>query len=69
MPKISGWEVGKAIKEMNPKVPVVMITGWGMELNREKMSESGIDLVVSKPFQFDQVIALISEAMDLKERM
>jgi CheY-like chemotaxis protein len=69
MPKISGWEVGKAIKEINPKVPIAMITGWGMEMNREKMSESGIDLVVSKPFDFDQVIELISEAIELKERM
>jgi signal transduction histidine kinase/ActR/RegA family two-component response regulator/uncharacterized protein YigA (DUF484 family) len=69
MPRISGWEVGKAIKEINPKVPIAMITGWGMELNREKMSESGIDLVISKPFNFDQVIQLISEAMELKERM
>jgi CheY-like chemotaxis protein len=69
MPKMSGWEVGKTIKEMNPQVPVVMITGWGMELNREKMSESGIDLVVSKPFQFDQVVELVCEAMELKERM
>jgi hypothetical protein len=33
------------------------------------MKESGIDLIVSKPFQFDQVIELVSEAMDLKERM
>jgi signal transduction histidine kinase/ActR/RegA family two-component response regulator len=69
MPKISGWEVGKTIKEMNPKVPVVMITGWGLELNREKMNESGIDLIVSKPFQFDQVVELVSEAMELKEKM
>jgi signal transduction histidine kinase/ActR/RegA family two-component response regulator len=69
MPRISGWEVGKAIKEINPKVPIAMITGWGMEMNREKMSGSGIDLVVSKPFDFDQVIELISEAIELKERM
>jgi len=69
MPRISGWEVGKAIKEINPKVPIAMITGWGMEMNREKMSGSGIDLVVSKPFDFDQVIGLISEAIELKERM
>ena len=69
MPKISGWEVGKTIKKMNPKVPIVMITGWGMELNREKMKESGINLLISKPFQFDQVIALVSEAMELKEKM
>ena len=69
MPKLSGWEVGKMIKGMNPKVPVAMITGWGVELDREKLSESGIDLIVSKPFNFDQVIQLVSEAMELKERM
>jgi DNA-binding response OmpR family regulator len=54
---------------MNPKVPIAMITGWGIELNRGKMSENGIDLIVSKPFNFDQVIQLVSEAMELKERM
>ena len=69
MPRISGWEVGKTIKKINPKVPIVMITGWGMELDRDKMNENGIDLIVSKPFQFDQVIDLVSEAMDLKEKI
>jgi CheY-like chemotaxis protein len=69
MPKLSGWDVGKTIKGINPKVPIAMITGWGVELDREKLSESGIDLIVSKPFNFDQVIHLVSEAMELKERM
>jgi signal transduction histidine kinase/ActR/RegA family two-component response regulator len=69
MPKLSGWEVGKTIKGINPKVPIAMITGWGVELDRQKLSESGIDLVVSKPFNFDQVIRLVSEAMELKERI
>jgi CheY-like chemotaxis protein len=69
MPKLSGWEVGKAIKRINPTVPIAMITGWGVELDRGKLSENGIDLIVSKPFNFDQVIRLVSEAMELKERM
>lgn len=69
MPKLSGWEVGKAIKEINPKVPIAMITGWGVELDREKMSESGIHLIVSKPFNFDQVIQLVAEALELREKM
>lgn len=69
MPKISGWEVGKALKGLNPKIPVIMITGWGMELSREKMTENGIDLIISKPFNFDQVSQLIFEAMELKEKM
>ncbi len=69
MPKVSGWEVGKRLKELNPKIPVIMITGWGMELDRKKMSQNGIDLMISKPFNFDQVTQLIFEAMELKEKM
>jgi CheY-like chemotaxis protein len=69
MSKITGWDVGKTVKALNPRVPVGMITGWAMELSREKMNENGIDLVISKPFHFDQVIQLVSEALELKERM
>ena len=69
MPKMSGWEVGKALKALDPKIPVIMITGWGMELDRGKMSESGIDLIISKPFNFDQVTQIIYEAMELKTKM
>jgi len=69
MPKMSGWEVGRALKGIDPKVPVALITGWGVELNKDKMKESGIDLVVSKPFNFDQVVRLVSEAMELKEKI
>jgi len=69
MPKMSGWEVGKALKALDPAIPVIMITGWGMELDRGKMGESGIDLIISKPFNFDQVTELINEALELKNKM
>jgi CheY-like chemotaxis protein len=69
MSKTTGWDVGKTVKALNSRIPVGMITGWGMELSREKMNENGIDLVISKPFHFDQVIGLVSEALELKERM
>jgi CheY-like chemotaxis protein len=69
MPKMSGWEVGRILKGMNGKVPIAIITGWGMELDREKMKESGVDRVISKPFQFDRVLRLVSEALELKEGM
>jgi CheY-like chemotaxis protein len=69
MPRISGWEVGKAIKEINPTVPIAMITGWGLELDKKKMTESGIDLVITKPFDLDQVVRLVYEAIKLKEKM
>lgn len=67
MPKVSGLDVGRAIKSIDSNIPVAMITGWGIEIDREKLSENGIDLVISKPFNFDQIVKLISEAMRLKK--
>ncbi len=66
MPKLSGWEVGKILKSLNPNVPIAMITGWGVELHREKMKESGIDLILSKPFNFEQINQIVLEAMERK---
>ena len=64
MPKISGCEVGKVIKDLNPNVPTVMITGWGVEVDRQKMQASGIDRIISKPFTFEEVSQIVSEAME-----
>ena len=64
MPKLSGWEVGRILKSINPRVPVAMITGWGVELDREKMRESGIDLIISKPFNFERITQIVAEAME-----
>lgn len=69
MPKMSGWDVGKAIKRLDRETPVAVITGWGLELDRLKMRESGIDLVLTKPFSFEEMNRVVAEAMELKERM
>jgi signal transduction histidine kinase len=64
MPKLSGWEVSRILKKMNPRVPIALITGWGIELQKDKLQESGIDVVVSKPFSFDQISQVVSEVLD-----
>jgi CheY-like chemotaxis protein len=66
MPGISGWEVCKIVKKMYPHLPVGMITGWGMELDQEKVEETGVDFVVSKPFDFNQILQVVAETMELK---
>ena len=50
MPDISGWEVAKAVKQKSPGTPVVLITGWGVQLDSEQRNESGVDGVIAKPF-------------------
>ena len=69
MPGISGWEVGKIIKKMNPQTPVGMITGWGMEVEQATIKENGIDFVISKPFQFNQILKVIDETIASKGKL
>jgi signal transduction histidine kinase/ActR/RegA family two-component response regulator len=69
MPGMSGWEVAREIKRLNPKVLVVLMTGWAAGLDPEKVKEGGIDRVVHKPFDVDEVLTLIGEAVVLREKM
>jgi DNA-binding response OmpR family regulator len=66
MPDLSGWEVSKSVKEQNPSVPVILITGWGVEPDPHKMKDSRVDFVINKPFQLDQLEKIIKDLIDAK---
>ena len=68
MPGMSGWEVGRAIKQMSPDTPVGMITGWEMEVDQAKIKENAIDFVIPKPFQFNQILKVIEETIASKAK-
>jgi two-component system cell cycle sensor histidine kinase/response regulator CckA len=67
LPRMSGWEVCRMIKEISPETPVGMITGWGVEKNRNEVREYGLDFFISKPFDFNQILNVVSEAMGSRE--
>jgi PAS domain S-box-containing protein len=64
MPGMSGWDVCRAIKEIDSRVPVGMITGWGMEVDLAKKEGSGLDFIISKPFDFHQILNLVAEKVE-----
>jgi PAS domain S-box-containing protein len=66
MPGMSGWEVCKMIKKISPDTPVGMITGWGAEMSESKMDEYGLDFLISKPFDLNQVLNVVAETMESK---
>ena len=47
MPEVSGEEVVRAVKESMSGVPVLLITGWALQID---ISELGVDGVIAKPF-------------------
>jgi two-component system response regulator FlrC len=66
MPGMSGWEVCRMIKKISPHTPVGMITGWGTEMSQSQMEEYGLDFFISKPFDFNQILNVVTETMESK---
>jgi PAS domain S-box-containing protein len=69
MPGMSGWEVCRMIKQIRPRTPVGMITGWGMEFGKSKLEEYGLDFLIPKPFEFNQILKVMIEALESKENL
>jgi FixJ family two-component response regulator len=60
MPGISGWQVAQAVKVARPDVPVVLVTGWGVELPVEQLRAHGIERVMTKPFKLQDVLEVVA---------
>jgi CheY-like chemotaxis protein len=60
MPGMSGWQVAQAVKAARPQVPVVLVTGWGVEVQAEQLQTFGVDRVMTKPFRFEDVRDIVA---------
>jgi CheY-like chemotaxis protein len=64
MPGMSGWQLAEKIKKLSPETPVAIITGWGLQPDRERMKRSGVDLFISKPFRLNDIRKLVTQGME-----
>ena len=62
MPRVSGWQVAQVVKELAPAVPVVLVTGFGVELTAEERQTHGVDMVLVKPLKIADVLAAVARA-------
>jgi nitrogen-specific signal transduction histidine kinase/ActR/RegA family two-component response regulator len=60
MPRLNGLQLARICKGLRPTVPVVMLTGWGVLLTEEELSDHGVDEVLSKPVRMDQVLSTVA---------
>ena len=61
MPGMSGWEVSQEIKKRAPQTNIVMITGWGSQLDKEKAEQTGIQRILPKPVSFDEIVRAVTD--------
>jgi DNA-binding response OmpR family regulator len=43
----------------------VLVTGWGHLLDPARLRESGVDLMLVKPFRLERVQSVVAEALRL----
>ncbi len=63
MQEMSGRDVARAVKEKKPETSVILITGWGTQLDPEELKRVGIDGVISKPFTREALSAKLTDLL------
>ncbi len=59
MPKMSGWDVCRALRQKGIDIPIIMLTARGEEVDRVLGLELGADDYVTKPFSLRELLARV----------
>ena len=62
MADFDGLEVAAAIHHRSPSAPVILVTGWGNELDSEH-APRGIAGALAKPYRLASVLEAVSEVL------
>jgi len=65
MPGMSGWELAREIRQINKRIPIAVITGWGEAVGSHEQKAAGVDWIVAKPFTADRIAELVRDIQGL----
>ena len=65
MPNMSGWEVVRVVRQINPRVLTGMVTGW--DISDDETKQKGVDFIINKPFQVNQIVQAVTNAVKSKD--
>jgi len=66
MPEVNGWDLAAVVKSRRPECAVVLVSGWGFQLEEDAALARGVDRVMAKPFSFPDVEGSLRALFDDK---
>lgn len=63
LPKVSGLDVCKQLRESGDDIPIIMLTARGQEIDKVMGLELGADDYVTKPFSFMELVARVEAVL------
>jgi PAS domain S-box-containing protein len=64
MPKMNGFRVAEQMRKLHPDVAIILVTGWGDEVDQEQVKATGVDAVINKPFEPLDMLQRVNEVME-----
>ncbi|MFN8636473.1 MAG: response regulator, partial [Chloroflexota bacterium] len=58
---MNGWELVDRVHARWPRLRVLLVSGWGAEIDPEEAAARGVDAVLSKPYRFADLRRTIAE--------
>jgi signal transduction histidine kinase len=59
MPGMSGWELVAAVRVVRPGLPIAIVSGWGAQLDEQRLKEAGVLRVLGKPVGIDELLECV----------
>lgn len=63
MPKMSGFDVCKAVRKKGIKTPIILLTAKGEEIDKVRGLELGADDYITKPFSLRELLARVKAVL------
>jgi len=67
MPGMSGAQLAGTLKKLAPQIPIILLTGFGDEMQAEHNRPEGVDLVLGKPVTHADLRQAIFEVVNQRE--
>jgi CheY-like chemotaxis protein len=55
MPGMNGWELIAQLRERDPAVVTMLLSGWGAQIDPAEARERGADFIIAKPIDFEEL--------------
>jgi DNA-binding NtrC family response regulator len=65
LPDLDGYETFKRLREVQPNVPIILMTGFGWDPTHSivKARQDGLQTVLYKPFRADRLMEAVEQAL------
>lgn len=63
MPGLTGWDLALHCRHLHPGTPVILVTGWGLEVDERRVAETGVFAVLAKPVEMPAMLEVVGRAI------